>query len=337
MKTLKYGKWLLISLAIVIFMACGGSSSGGDSGDENPAQEPIVELSYPEYGDVLIRFTQTNGNAQGEYVLENEDGEHEFSGTVDGTKFSITFIDDFPNEIVMGNSNATFTYNGDDTYNYEIYIDGELLEEEYSVALTSLELSSVARSITRASEAECKVKRGDITFIFQMALGIASKLKEDFAKCLDNDINTNYQCGDKYPGAWRTLEEVFKMQINGVPEIAKLIEDYKKSCFGNDDDVIVEPTVQSISVSNSTSSTFRIVRLAVGFAGDASPAMMTIPIGEGIHRGYNVTFDVDSEECDRDWLINASYNDSPTTSCSTTALIKCGEVNSFEFNNLSCQ
>lgn len=347
MKTLQYLKWILVSIMLLVLVACGGSSSSDDEGVNDV--KPELTISYPQDNDILVHFEQTNGNAQGDYRSENGDGEAEWLGTIDGVVFSITYIDDFPNEIVYSNSKATYSDNGDETFNYKVYIDDELLEEVYSAKLASLErldaleVNAISRTVTRVSEEECENKKNDITLYYKLAALNAKKIKdiefENYHECL-RDSNYNYElCDKEYPDSYfSSFKDLMAEFILSDKTLAILLDDYQSSCLGTAvDDVIVEPTIQSILVSNSTSSTFRIVRLSVGITGDASPAMTTVPIGEGIHRGYNVTFDVDPEECDMDWIINASYNDIPSTSCSTTGLIKCREVNSFTFNNLSCQ
>ena len=235
MKILKYVKWLLVSLAIVTFISCGGSS---DSGDKLTVEESKVKLSYPEDDNVLVRFEQTNGDAQGEYTRENKDGESELSGTVDSTKFSITYIDELPNEIVVGSSNATFTYNGDNTFNYKIYIDGELMAEEYSVILSSLAPSSMARTIRRTSKEKCQQKKEDIALLYKIFAQRVLILKlneiEDHEDCFNDPYYDSKYCDDEYPVS--DFKSIMADIFLQVKTFAILLDDYKKSCSKTETD-----------------------------------------------------------------------------------------------------
>jgi len=63
--------------------------------------------------------------------------------------------------------------------------------------------------------------------------------------------------------------------------------------------------------------------------------MVSVAIGEGIHRGpeYTISINLDSDKCDKDWIVSVTYNTIPNASCSETRKILCGQVNAFKFQN----
>jgi len=105
-------------------------------------------------------------------------------------------------------------------------------------------------------------------------------------------------------------------------------------CSSKGAESVDDDTEQSFTITNSSSSTFRIVDGQAGIAGDLLYSL-TIN-GDGIHKGGSQSFTVDSNDCDENWRVVVYYNDPSRTDCATTKFVACDGSANFIFNNTLC-
>jgi len=106
------------------------------------------------------------------------------------------------------------------------------------------------------------------------------------------------------------------------------------ACSSKEVNSVDDDTEQSFIVTNSSSSTFRIVD---GQAGVVGNGLVGLAInGDGIHKGGSQSFAVDSDDCDEDWSVVVYYNDPSRTDCEATKFVPCGGSANFIFNNTTC-
>ncbi len=94
-----------------------------------------------------------------------------------------------------------------------------------------------------------------------------------------------------------------------------------------------DDTKQSFTVINSASSDWRITELYAGVSGEV---IGSLDVGDGIHRGQSLDFDVSDEGCNKQWEVNAVYNDPAGTECRQYKQVECGKTTVFTFNNNDC-
>ena len=101
-----------------------------------------------------------------------------------------------------------------------------------------------------------------------------------------------------------------------------------------------EPTGESIAseqvftVTNSLSSTYRIVDGQAGVVGELLGDLSMS--GDGIHKGASIVYNVDDDKCDKDWRVWVYYNDPGRTACTLVKSIPCNGSVGFMFNNTNC-
>ena len=89
------------------------------------------------------------------------------------------------------------------------------------------------------------------------------------------------------------------------------------------------PTSGFIDITNSASSTYRIVSASANTA-DATPKKLNLS-GNGIHKGEMQNFLV--KPCGEQWIVDVIYNDPAHTNCEKVHTVPCGGSANFTFNN----
>ena len=102
---------------------------------------------------------------------------------------------------------------------------------------------------------------------------------------------------------------------------------------GGDGDDSGDKNTGTFTVKNSSSSTFRIVKVIANEI-DETPSGQVVP-GNGIHKGGQHSYTV--EACDKIWVVDVIYNNDPeSTRCEQVHRVPCGGNRDFVFNNTTC-
>ena len=243
METLKYVKWLLIAVVTVVFLACSSDSGGS-------AEEPQVDVSYPESGEIVAQVIQSNGSASIDYYGNDFDGITEIKGSVAGDTLNITISDNAASEIIVRDNIISITYNTDGTVNYTLVSADELQFEELNVAVDSS--LSLVSSLSRAlSATECSSLKSEMkSMLKEKVLELVGYLKA-------------LQVVSGWPPATDEAKKKLSAELTKVtikliiiyPEFHALLMKYREGCLGividdenNNDDS--ETSIDEIADSN---------------------------------------------------------------------------------------